>query len=160
MALQQSVNTVQPYGLIGTFYDDSPRRVAPYILSASTGGTAPTIGCAFTKGANNLEAVMGGDGEFLGILVSPHEMVTLGLAPTLEVQAGVSGQLCTFGHVIVSPTTVANVGYVAAFNKETGAIEAYATADDVAETATLIPNSKFIFVDNNANTPAVLELGN
>lgn len=160
MAFQQSVNTVQPFGLVGSFYDDSARRVAPYVLNAATGGTAATIGYAFTQGATPDQAVCGGEGAFLGILVSPHEYVLNGLNPSLELADGTIGQLCTFGHVIVLPTTETKVGYVAAYNNTTGAIEGYATADDVAAGSTLIPNSKFIFTDNAANTPSVLELGN
>jgi hypothetical protein len=105
------------------------------------------------------KAVMGGSGAFLGILVSPHEYVLNGLTASLEVENGSIGQLCTFGHIIVKPTTAVSVGYVAAFNDTTGAIEGYADAESVAEGSTLIPNAKFVFVNALANEPAVLELG-
>lgn len=36
MALQSTVNVKQGFGVVGSFYDDSPRRVAPYVV---TGGT-------------------------------------------------------------------------------------------------------------------------
>lgn len=160
MPLQSTVNSKLAFGLVGTFYDDSARRVAPYNLTATAGGLPATIGFAFTQGATDGTATCGGTGAFLGVLVSPHEHVISGLTATLELTAGTIGQLCTFGHVIVSPTTAVSVGYVGAYNNTTGAIEGYADASSVAQGSTLIPNSKFIFVGATANQPAVLELGN
>lgn len=159
MVLQTAVNSKLAFGLVGTFYDDSARRVAPYNL-ASTAGINPKIGCAFTSTANEGEAGIGGEGSFLGVLVSPHEYVIYSLTATLELPAGTIGQLCTFGHVIVAPTTSVAVGYVAAYDNATGEIAGYATAGDVPEGSTLIPNSRFIFVSGTAGQPAVLELGN
>ena len=159
--LQKTVNTKQAFGLVGTFYDDSPRRVAPYNVNKTAGGTAATVGCAFTADTSDVtKAIMGGTGAFLGILVSPKEYIINGLSASLEVQDGTIGQLCTMGHVIVKPTKAVTVGYVAAFNNTTGAIEAYANASSVGEGSTLIPNAKFVFVNALANEPAVLELGN
>ena len=38
--VQKSVYTAQALGVPGEFYDDSPRRVAPYILRSAAGEIA------------------------------------------------------------------------------------------------------------------------
>ena len=49
--LQKSVNTKQSFGLIGTFYDDSARRVAPYNVHANPTEAVAAAG-VITLGAN------------------------------------------------------------------------------------------------------------
>lgn len=157
--LQTTVNAKQGFGLVGSFYDDSARRVAPYNLKANS-GVNPKIGNVFTIDSTDVEsAVIGGSGVFGGILVSPHEYALSGLAASLELPAGTIGQLCTFGHVVVKSATAVSVGNVAGFDNATGAISAYADAASVPEGSTLIPNAKFILVNAEANGLAVLELG-
>lgn len=46
--VQKSVYTAQALGVPGEFYDDSPRRVAPYILRSAAGEIAATGSIAFS----------------------------------------------------------------------------------------------------------------
>lgn len=46
--VQKSVYTAQALGVPGEFYDDSPRRVAPYILRSTAGEIAATGSIAFS----------------------------------------------------------------------------------------------------------------
>jgi len=154
MTLQSTVNDKQAFGNVGAFYDDSPRRVAPYVIDVNA-----TVGCACTLvAASEGHATLGGSGLFGGILVNGHEYVKDGLGASLTVPAGSNVQLCTMGHVVVEATTAASVGDVAAFNDTTGAIEAYASSASVPSGSTLIPNAKFVFVSAAQNGLAVLEL--
>ena len=45
--VQKSVYTAQALGVPGEFYDDSPRRVAPYILRSAAGEIAAAGSIAF-----------------------------------------------------------------------------------------------------------------
>ena len=49
--LQKTVNTKQAFGLVGTFYDDSARRVAPYNVQSNP-ATASAAAGEITLGAN------------------------------------------------------------------------------------------------------------
>lgn len=158
--VQKTVNTLQGFGLVGAFYDASPRRVAPFILEANS-SALPTIGYAFTYNSTDpSKAVVGGTGAFAGILVSPHEYALSGLNASLELESGKIGQLCTFGHINVLVDAEANVGYQACYNTTTGAISAVAAGESAPDGYALIANSKFIVTNNAANSVAVLELGN
>lgn len=158
MTLQTSVNQYQVLGVPGEFADDSPSRVAPYsVLNNST--ALPTVGFAFTQGTNDNEAVVGGQGNFLGVLVEPKQYANYAnLTATLEVKTGTNAELCDMGHIFVKSTTEVKPGYVAAFNKTTGAIAGYANAGLIPETHTQLPG-KFIKVSAGANQVSILELG-
>lgn len=159
MALQSTVNTKQAFGLVGTFYDDSARTVAPYNLKKAAGGTMPTIGCAFTTSSSAPhDATLAGSGVFAGILVAPKEYVTQSLAATLELAENTIGELCTKGHVVVVSETAVSVGYVAAYNTTTGKISAYADAESVPETHTLIAGAKFVYENASIGEVSILEL--
>lgn len=160
--LQNQVNSKQAFGLVGSFYDDSPRRVAPYTIKTNPDaqGSALAVGGAYTTtSATPTVAIIGGEGIFAGILVSPHEMVAQTLAPSMAVVSGTIGQLCTMGHVVVKAENAVNVGYVAAYNNTTGEIAGYANTGAIPETHTAIPNGKFVFVNAALGETAVLELG-
>lgn len=159
MTLQKSVNSKQAFGLVGTFYDDSARTVAPYNLKAAAGGTLPTIGCAFTtSAAAPHDATIGTGDVFAGILVAPKEYVTSSLAASLELAEDSIGELCTKGHVVVASETAVSVGYVAAYNNTTGKISAYADADSVPETHTLIAGASFVYENAAIGEVSILEL--
>lgn len=159
MTLQKSVNSKQAFGLVGTFYDDSARTVAPYNLKAAAGGTLPTIGCAFTTSAAAPHDATIGDGDvFAGILVSPHEQVISGLSASLELPAGTIGELATKGHVIVKSETAVSVGYVAAYSKTTGKISAYADTASVPNTHVQIAGASFVYENAAVGEVAILEL--
>lgn len=122
----------------------------------------PQIACAFTETANgDGVAQVGGEGLFAGILVNPKQFANyMGLNPTLSIPSGIQGGLCTFGHVYVKPASSFQIGFVAAFDKATGKINAYANESVVPSGMTLIKNARFIKYAGDANTVAVLELGN
>ena len=153
MALQSTVNTQLAFGVVGGFYDDSPRRVAPY--SVSTGA----IGLAFTVDPSNpAQATVGGTGVFAGIAVNTHEYPIVGLTPTLDFLPGAVAQLCTMGHIVVKSTTAITVGMAAFYNQTTGEIQANTSGSSVSGW-TEIPNSQFIFVTGEANEVGVLQIG-
>ncbi len=159
---QTKVNQELAAGVVGEYADVSPRREAGYIL-LSNGDVLPTIACAFTISTDTEgAALIGGDGVFAGVLVNPKQFANYqGLNATLEVPSGLQGGLCTFGHIYVKPATAFEIGYVAAFDTTTGAISAYASDSDVpASGYTLIENARFIEYAGEADTVAVLELGN
>lgn len=156
--VQTAVNQYQTLGVPGEFADDSPKRVAPYAVLAND-GAQPTCGYAFTQGTNDNEAIVGGTGTYLGILVEPKQYANYAnLQASLEVKPGTAGEIATMGHIFVLSATAFAPNYVAAFNNTTGAISAYAASGSVPSGSTLIPNAKFIQVSGNANTVGILEL--
>lgn len=158
MSLQTAVRELQAFGLVGEFYDDSPRRVAPYNVYA--GSDQPVVGRAFTIDATTkTSANMGGTGVWGGILVSPKEYVLYGgLNATMEIPSGTPAQLATMGHVNVVVTTATSVGDYAFYNTTDGTIASAADTTPPANTA-IIPNGRFVLVDAAAGEVAVLELG-
>lgn len=157
MALQSTVNVKQGFGLVGEFYDNSPRRAHAYILKTNS-SQVPVIGRAFTATSNEGEAKIGGTGVFKGILVSPKEHVVQGLSASLDLADGTVGTLCTFGHIIVKVASAVAEGNGAQYNNTTGEISTPATQGTADSGCTLIPNSKFVFYGAAANGLAVLEL--
>lgn len=159
MTLQKTVYTQQAIGVIGDFADDSPKRVAPYNLTAN-GEVMPVIGCAFTQGTADNEATIGGSGAFVGVAVNSKDYAIYNnLTASLELPDNSIGQLCTMGHVYVTSTTAVTPGYIAAFNPTTGAIAAYEDSEAAGTaSATVIPNAKFIRISAKANEVAILEL--
>lgn len=161
MALQTNVNVKQAVGVIGDFYDDSPRRAIARNLNASAGGALPTVGNAFTYEsgvADPTQVIMGGLGTFAGILVNGKELVrSNGLEAGLTVANNSVGTVCTMGHVWVKVDTAVKVGYLACYNTTTGAISGVMTGSAPSGYA-LIPNAKFVAVNADADGLAVIEL--
>lgn len=159
MTVQTSVNQYQVRGIAGEFADNSPSRVAPYSCLAND-TAQPIVGYAFTQGTADNEAVVGGTGAFLGVLVEPKQYANYAnLNPSLEVNPGTYGEICSMGHIFVTSATAVKPGYVAAFETATGAISAYATQVDIPATGyTQIPG-KFIQISAGAGQVAILELG-
>lgn len=156
--VQTSVGRYQVLGVPGEFADDSPHRCAPYSVLANS-SAQPTVGYAFTQGTNDNEAVVGGTGAFLGVLVEPKQYANYAnLNASLEVNEGIFGEICDMGHIFVKSATAVAPGYVAAFNPSTGAISGFATQADIPDTHTQIPG-KFIKVSAAANHVSILELG-
>lgn len=166
MSFQKTINQFLAAGVAGEYADDSPRREAGYILLAQRDAlnddaitALPKFACAFTHTENDGEAVVGGTGEFAGILVNPKAYVNhANLNASLELPDGSQGGLCTMGHVFVKSATAFAPGYVAAYANATGVISAYASADSIPETSTQIP-AKFIQVSGSANGLGILEIG-
>ncbi len=156
--VQTSVGRYQVLGVPGEFADDSPHRCAPYSCLANS-SAQPTVGYAFTQGTADNEAVVGGTGAFLGVLVEPKQYANYAnLNASLEVNEGIFGEICDMGHIFVKSATAVAPGYVAAFANATGAISGYADAASIPDTHTQIPG-KFIKVSAAANHVSILELG-
>lgn len=153
MAVQTIVNQKLAFGVEGSFYDDSPRRVAPYSVKAGA------IACAYTVDAANPEAaVLGGEGVFAGIAVNSKEYPIIGLEASLAFTKGAIAQLATMGHIIVKCTNEVAVGNACFYNTTDGTLSAAASGTEV-DNSKEIPNSQFIFVSAEEGEVAVLQLG-
>jgi len=154
--VQTVVNTKLAIGVVGEFYDNSPRRVHGYILAAN-GSVLPAISKAFTKSAEGI-ATVGGNGLFLGLAVNPKEQALHGgLTPSLVLKDGAQGSLCDMGHIVVKCTTAVTEGQACFYNTTDGTLAAAATGSVVAGHIE-IKGSKFVFFNAAANEPAVVEL--
>ena len=153
MALQTVVNVKLAYGVPGSFYDDSPRRVAPYVVEAGA------VAKAFTLDASDpAKAVVGGDGAFGGIAVNSKEYIVSGLSAALTYKSGDIAQLCTMGHIVVTCDNAVAVGNACFFKEADGTLHAAASGATV-DGYTEIAGSKFVFVAGaSAGDPVVLEL--
>ena len=157
MAFQTSVNQKLAVGVVGDFYDNSPRRVDPYTIASSSAGS---IGCAYTVDSSDPSKVnLGGTGVFAGIAVNSKERARAGLAASLAFKQYDEAEICSMGRVWLSIAADVTVGNAAYFNKTTGAIIAAASGETV-EGYTEIAGSKFILVDGSSAAPmVVLQLG-
>ena len=157
MAFQTSVNQKLAVGVVGDFYDDSPRRVDPYTIGSSSAGS---IGCAYTVDSSDPSKVnLGGSGVFAGIAVNSKERARAGLAASLAFKQYDEAELCTMGRIWLSIAADVAVGNAAYFNTTTGAITAAASGASVAG-STEIAGSKFILVGGSSSAPmVVLQLG-
>lgn len=157
MAFQTSVNQKLAVGVVGDFYDDSPRRVDPYTIASSSAGA---IACAYTVDSTDPSKVnLGGSGVFAGIAVNSKERARAGLAASLAFKQYDEAELCTMGRIWLSIAGDVAVGNAAFFNTTTGAITAAASGSSVSG-ATEIAGSKFILVDGSSSAPmVVLQLG-
>lgn len=157
MAFQTSVNQKLAVGVVGDFYDESPRRVDPYTIASSSAGA---IGLAYTVDASDPSKVnLGGSGVFAGIAVNSKEYVVNGLSASLAFSQYDECQLCTMGRIWLSIADTVTVGMAAYFNTTTGAITAAASGETISGSVE-IPNSKFILVSAASDAPmCVLQLG-
>lgn len=153
MALQSVVNTKLAFGVPGSFYDDSPRRVAPYAVEAGA------VAKAFTLSATDpTRAVVGGEGAFGGIAVNGKEYIINGLSASMAFKSGDIAQLCTMGHIVVACDNAVSVGNACYFKVADGTLHAAASGSSI-DGYTEIAGSKFVFVaGTNAGDPVVLEL--
>ena len=157
MAFQTSVNQKLAVGVVGDFYDESPRRTDPYTIKSSTAGS---IGCAYTVDSTDPSKVnLGGSGVFAGIAVNSKEFVRNGLGASIEFKQYDEAELCTMGRIWLSIADTVTVGMAAYYNKTTGAITAAASGETL-DGSVEIPNSKFILVSAASDSPmCVLQLG-
>lgn len=153
MALQSVVNTKLAYGVPGSFYDDSPRRVAPYVVAAGS------VGKAFTLDSTQADkAVVGGSNAFAGIAVNSKEYIISGTTASTAFKSGDTAQLCTMGHIVVACDNEVAVGNACFFKVADGTLHAAASGASV-DGYTEIAGSKFVFVAGaTAGDPVVLEL--
>lgn len=157
MAFQTSVNQKLAVGVVGEFYDDSPRRVDPYTIASSSAGA---IGCAYTIDSTDPSKVnLGGEGVFAGIAINGKEFAVAGLGPSMAFKQYDEAELCSMGRIWLSIAADVSVGMAAYFNKTTGVISAAASGETI-EGSTEIPGSKFILVKGASAEPmVVLQLG-
>ena len=114
----------------------SDENVTPTAFSGGADEVSylPQFACAFTHAAENGQAVLGGEGVFAGVLVNPKI-------------------------IFVKSQSAYAIGNIAAYDKTTGAINAYVNTEAVPENAVVIPNARFIKYAGDAGTVGVLELG-
>lgn len=158
--VQKNVYIKQALGMEGEFYDDSPRRVSPYIVSGTAAGVPAAIGKVFTEVAGSDQtAIMGGEGKFAGIAVNPKNFPVLGgLTPSLTLANGTPAQLCRMGLLFVKSTTEVTPGQIAAYNTTTGEISSVAAGGSAPAGSALIPNSEFKFFSAAVGEVAVLQI--
>lgn len=150
---QTQVNIKQAFGVVGDFYDDSPRRVDPYIVA---GGS---IGQYFTISTDDPKlATVGGAGIPGGIAVNSKEYALAGLSASLTFANGAIAQLCSMGRVVVAATTAVTIGQTAFYNTTTGAIAAGTAGAEMAGHKEIV-GSKFVLVNALAGEVSVLQLG-
>lgn len=157
MAFQTSVNQKLAVGVVGEFYDDSPRRVDPYTIASQSAGA---IGCAYTVDSTDPSKVnLGGNGVFAGIAINGKEFAVNGLTASMAFKQYDEAELCTMGRIWLSIADTVNVGDAAFFNTTTGAIVA-GTSGETVSGCTEIAGSKFILVKGASAEPmVVLQLG-
>lgn len=152
MALQSTVNQKLAFGVVGSFYDDSPRSVAPYTVESGAIGLFYTV-----DPADPTKVKLGGTGVLAGIAVNSKEYPIYGLDASLNFKAGAVAQIARMGHIVVKSTTAITVGMAAFYNQTTGEIQANTAGSSVAGW-TEIKNSEFLFVTGAANEVGVLEI--
>lgn len=152
--LQKTVNKKLAFGVPGSFYDNTPRRVDSKIVEGGKIGLAYTIDTT-----NPSKAKLGGkDGVFGGIAVNTKEYIVNGIDASLEFRDGDNAQLCTMGRIVLSLKGAVTVGQVAFYNDTTGEITS-GTAGETKAGFTEIKGSKFVEVNALANETCVLQLG-
>jgi hypothetical protein len=159
---QPSVAIEMAAGFPGQPYLSGPHRAQPGTI-VSAGTTYPNyVGYAYTASAgNDGECVVGGTGDFYGILINPQNFPLFGtsagaLAPTLALPQYSPGEFEYEGTAIwVTLPAAANVGDLVDYNTTTGAIVTRAKTGSV--TGSVTSNVLTVTVaDANGN---LLEIG-
>lgn len=121
------------------------------------------VGYAFSIDPSDPSKAKAGNsnsGTFGGILVSPKEYANYNnLNPTLAIQDGIVGQLCTFGEIFVQTAHTAKPGYIGCFRASDGKIGAATESNAIPAGYVQIPNATYQYVDASADGIAVLRLG-
>lgn len=134
-----------------------------FATATLTGGTeeaSAKIARAFTYTDTEGKTVIGGSGVFAGIAVNPKEYATYhNFDASLVLPNGVSGQLCTFGHLNIRVSDDVSVGQAAFYNINDGSIKG-GTSGSSIDGYVEIKNSKFVDFDATSGKIAHLELGN
>lgn len=151
--MQTTVNQKLAFGVPGSFYDDSPRRVDPYTVEEGAIGLAYTV-----NSSDATKADLGGTGVFAGIAVNTKEYIINGLTASMAFRSGDIAQCATMGRIVLKLADAVTIGQACFYNETTGALKpgtAGATISDYVE----IPGSKFVLVNALANEQSVLQLG-
>ena len=119
----------------------------------------PTVACVFTAGAEDNEAVIGGEGAFRGVLVGPKQYANyMNLEATMSLPDGSIGQLATMGHILVKVGNAVSPDDAAVYNNVTGEISGIESSGSAPAGSTKIPNAKFILRSAAAGETAILEI--
>lgn len=151
--MQTTVNQKLAFGVPGSFYDDSPRRVDPYTVEEGAIGLAYTV-----NSSDPSKADLGGTGVFAGIAVNTKEYIINGLTASMAFRSGDIAQCATMGRIVLKLADAVSIGDACFYNETTGALKpgtSGATISDYVE----IPGSKFVLVNALANEQSVLQLG-
>jgi hypothetical protein len=158
MTLQKVINRRLAAGIPGSFYDDSPRRVTPYLIY---GDPAPIVGRAFSIDAANPSKVRMGFSKgdvFAGMLATPKQYANYNnLSPTMTLTNGVQGEICSMGQPWIITDHAAKVGYLVCA-KSDGSWGAAEDEESIPSGYALIPNAKFILQDAEAGGLARIQL--
>lgn len=151
--MQTTVNQKLAFGVPGSFYDDSPRRVDPYTVEEGAIGLAYTV-----NSSDPSKADLGGDGVFAGIAVNTKEYVINGLTASMAFRSGDIAQCATMGRIVLKLTDAVSIGDACFYNETTGALKPGASGATITDYIE-IPGSKFVLVNALANEQSVLQLG-
>lgn len=153
--MQTQVNKTLANGVVGEFYDDSPKKVDTYILES--GAATNLIGSAFTVSSQGV-AQTGGSGVFAGLLVNPKQYANyeIGLGATNEVANSVQASLSKMCRVWCNVGGVAAIGDTVFFDDTTGLLG----AGTAGAGQTQVPNCSVFYYAAEANGLCVLELLN
>jgi hypothetical protein len=162
--MQRQVNEKLAIGVVGDFYDNTPRAAHAYKLAAN-GEVLPEYGKVFTAGedavANATEgtAEIGGSGEYLGVAVHSKEgALRGGLEASMKLPNGAAGTLAYKGNIVVAVSADIEVGYIGIYNTTTGDISGIEKGEEVPSGYEVIPNAVFAFFKAAAGEIAVLSL--
>lgn len=151
--MQTTVNQKLAFGVSGSFYDNSPRRVDPYTVEEGAIALAYTV-----DSTDPSKAVLGGDGVFAGIAVNTKEYSINGIGASMAFREGDIAQCATMGRIGLKLADAVSVGDACFYNETTGVLKA-GTSGATVSGYIEIPNSKFVIVDALANEYSVLQLG-
>lgn len=151
--MQTTVNQKLAFGVPGSFYDDSPRRVDPYIVEEGAIGLAYTV-----NSSDPSKADLGGTGVFAGIAVNTKEYIINGLTASMAFVAGSVAQCATMGRIVLKLGDAVTIGDACFYNETTGALKPGTSGSTISDYVE-IPGSKFVLVNALANEYSVLQLG-
>lgn len=121
-AMQSTVNIELGFGVVGSLFDNSPKRSAPWALYTASHPEYNVVGRAFTASSANpadgsapATAQAGGTGMFVGLLANPKVYPLYGdttgtLAASLALPNYSIGELVTMGHMIVAVPGACSLG--------------------------------------------------
>ena len=142
-------------GVVGEFYDNSPKKVDTYILES--GAVDNVVGHAYTSSSEGI-AIAGGAGLFVGLLVNPKQYAnySIGLGATNVVANSTQASLSKMGRVWADVGGAGSVDDDVFFDNITGALG----VGTAGAGQTQISNCKIFYYPATSNGLCVLELLN
>lgn len=155
--MQTQINKNLANGVVGEFYDNSPKKVDTYILES--GAVDNVVGHAYTSTSEGVAvAGGGGTGLFVGLLVNPKQYANfnIGLGATNLVANSTQASLSKMGRVWANVGSAGIVGDSIYFDNTTGALG----VGTAGAGQTQIENCKIFYYPATFNGLCVLELLN